>query len=201
VTTAPPPRGRIGPNALLRTIEALDAGEGVARTDAVLREAGLERYRAHPPTGLVDEREVATLLRCVRQAFSPDQAAAVAWDAGERTARYLLANRIPRFAQVLLRMLPAGLAARSLLAAIRGNTWTFAGSARIALRVRGRSVDVAFSGCPLCRAEPDGAPACAYYAGTFVGLLRALVAPTVTASEVACEADGSEACRFMFRWD
>jgi hypothetical protein len=55
-------------------------------------------------------------------------AAEVARSAGRRTADYLLAHRIPKPVQALLKALPARLAARVLLSAIARHAWTFAGS-------------------------------------------------------------------------
>jgi divinyl protochlorophyllide a 8-vinyl-reductase len=61
----------------------------------------------------------------LRADLGPAMAAEVARDAGLRTADYLLANRIPKPVQVLLKHLPAPLAARVLLSAIRRHAWTF----------------------------------------------------------------------------
>ncbi len=40
-------------------------------------------------------------------------------------------------------------------------------------------------------------PVCAFYAGTFEQLLRALVWPQATVREVECEATGGRFCRFV----
>jgi divinyl protochlorophyllide a 8-vinyl-reductase len=59
----------------------------------------------------------------------PDAASILA-EAGQGTADYILAHRIPGPAKWLIRALPATLGARLLTAAIARHAWTFAGSGR-----------------------------------------------------------------------
>ncbi len=100
----------------------------------------------------------------------------------------------------MLRMLPAPLACRALLAAIRRHAWTFAGSGTF-VAVAGRPTRLAITGNPLCHDEPrSDTPHCAYYAATFERLFRVLVHPRSTVIEVACEARGEDACRFEIAW-
>ena len=160
-----------------------------------MQAAGLERYALDEPRAMVPESDVSRLYRTLRERFGEEAAAELGRDAGLRTARYLLAHRIPRFVQGALRLLPARPAASALLAAIARNTWTFAGSGRVTLRA-GRPVRIAVEACPLCRDEALARPACEYYAGTFEGLFRALVADDARAAEAACAAMGAGACRF-----
>src|SRR5215217_5786176 len=121
------PGGRIGPNAITRMAEALDAALPAEAVDALFAEAGLTAHRRAPPSGMVAEREVAALHRVLRARLDGAQYAAAAREAGLRTGDYLLANGIPRPVQGLLRVLPAPLAARVLLGAIRRHAWTFVG--------------------------------------------------------------------------
>jgi divinyl protochlorophyllide a 8-vinyl-reductase len=148
---------------------------------------------------MVDEREVAALHRALREAFDTEHARRLSRSAGERTGAYLLAHRIPRPVQVLLRRLPAALAARVLLSAIRRHAWTFAGSGRFSAR-SGRPLRLAIAGNPMCRGVLSAAPACEYYAATFERLFRELVHPRARVVEAACEAMGAPACRFEVRW-
>ena len=147
---------------------------------------------------MVDEREVLRLHRTVRRELDREHARAVLRDAGKRTGDYLLAHRIPRPVQRLLRLLPAGLAARVLLGAIRRNAWTFVGSGRFEATT-GRLVTLTIQGNPLCHGEVDGETICHYYAATFERLFRSLVHPGARVIEIECEAQGASACRFEIR--
>jgi divinyl protochlorophyllide a 8-vinyl-reductase len=187
--------GRIGPNAITRVAEALgpDAARGVFRAAAI--EARLDA----PPDRMVPEGEVIALHRALRTMQGEREAAAITRDAGRLTARYLLANRIPRPMQWLLRHLPAHAAARVLLGAVGRHAWTFAGSGCFRV-LPGRPLRIEIAGGPIARAGPAAEPVCAYYAATFETLFRALVNPRTQVEEVACEATGAAACVFELRW-
>ncbi|MDO9707474.1 bacteriochlorophyll 4-vinyl reductase [Paracraurococcus lichenis] len=193
------PGGRIGPNAIIQAAAALDAALSVAEVDALFAEAGLARYRRAPPDGMVEEREVTALHRVLRARLPEDRLAALVREAGWRTGDYLLAHRIPRPVQWVLKRLPAPLAARLLLSAIRRHAWTFVGSGRFEARP-GRPLRLAIAGCPLCRGAQVARPACDYYAASFERLFAALVHPRARVTEVACEAMGDAACLFAVEW-
>jgi divinyl protochlorophyllide a 8-vinyl-reductase len=195
----PHPAGRIGPNAITRVAEVLPAHVGSERTAALFGRAGLAHYLRQPPEAMVDEAEVRRLHGALREQLGAAEAAAVARAAGTRTADYLLARRIPKPVQVLLKALPAPMAARVLLAAIGRNAWTFVGSGRFQARA-GDPVVLTVQGNPLCRGLASDAPACDFYAATFLRLFRVLVHPRSQVREVACEACGDAECRFEIRW-
>ncbi len=190
---------RIGPNAVIRVAEALRERDGDAILSRVFADAGLERYLASPPEAMVDEREVTRLHAALRAALGEGAARAVLRDAGLRTGDYLLAHRIPRPVQAVLKRLPARLASRVLLGAIGKHAWTFAGSGHFDADA-GKPMRFAIAGCPLCRDAHASAPICDYYAGTFERLYRTLVHPQARASETHCEARGDDACRFEVVW-
>lgn len=196
--------GRIGPNAIIRLGEALQAHSGEARTAAVFAAAGLATYLSAAPSDMVDEREVIALHTAMRAALAPGDAAQVSAHAGRLTADYLLANRIPRFVQSLLIFLPATLAARVLVRAIGRHAWTFAGSGEFAATFArgGDAAPLRFSirHCPVCRGARAAGPLCDYYAATFEHLFRALVRPASRVTEATCEASGGDACAFDVRW-
>lgn len=194
-----PPEARIGPNALTRTLEAVIALEGQQGAARVFGAAGLSRYLEQPPTGMVPEGDVTALYRAVRDQLGEDRARSVGWIAGRRTADYLLAHRIPRAAQRVLRLLPAPLSARVLCAVIARHAWTFAGSGRMACR-HGHGVRIVIESCPLCRATIADAPVCDYFAGTFERLFGALVQAEARARETACAATGAPSCTFVVTW-
>ncbi len=200
--------GRIGPNAITRVAETLPAFVGTNATWALFERAGLVNYLREPPDRMVDETEVTRLHGVLRASLGSTVAGRVAHGAGLRTAEYLLAHRIPKPVQALLKRLPAPLAARVLLSAIRRHAWTFAGSGVFTARAcggvftaaAGRPVVLAIRGNPLCKGMTAGEPACDFYAATFERLFRVLVHANAKVVEVACEACGAAECRFEVRW-
>lgn len=196
------PVARIGPNAILQVAGALRALHGDAETAAVFAAAGLETHLEHPPEAMVDERDVIALHAALRGRLAPRDLERVVREAGRATGDYLLANRIPRAAQVLLKGLPAGLASRVLLTAIGRHSWTFAGSGWFDAQPArgGRPLTVSISDCPMCRGVSAAVPVCDYYAATFERLFRELVHRDVAVAETACCARGEPACVFTITW-
>ena len=187
--------GRIGPNAVIRLAEALDALESRAVTVRLFNAAGFGAHAVTPPDTMVLEGEVAALHRQLRSELGPKRAESVSWIAGARTADYLLANRIPGPVQRLLKLLPRRLAAFILLKAIGAHAWTFAGTGRFGWSLR-RPITLHFENCALCRGEHQAAPCCGYYAATFERLFRELIDADTTVTETECIATGGRACRF-----
>ena len=199
-----PPAGRIGPNAITRLAEALPRRVGASTTREVFARAGLVHHLLEPPQHMVDETEVRRLHGALRDTLGETAALQLAREAGTLTARYLLAHRIPRPVQALLRVLPAPLAARLLLRAIAGHAWTFAGSGRFSHAVapaRQCQATLRLQNNPLCRELQSAHPACAFYAATFERLFRVLVDPDTVVTERTCAARGEPACVFEARWD
>jgi divinyl protochlorophyllide a 8-vinyl-reductase len=191
--------GRIGPNAIVRVAEALEARLGAQVARSLFESAGLLRHWTHPPVDMVNEADVACLQAALRAALGADLARVIARDAGRRTGDYLLAHRIPRPAQLLLELLPPPLAARALARAIARHAWTFAGSGTFAF-APGRPFRLSITGCPLCRDIRAEGPACDYYAATFERIFRALASPRARVTETACQAAGAAACEFAVAW-
>lgn len=192
------PAARIGPNAIIRMAEALRGEVGAAETERLFGKAGLAHYLAEPPREMVDEHEVIVLHRLVRDGLGDERAARLSREAGRLTGDYLLANRIPKPAQVVLRLLPRPLATRALLAAIGRNAWTFVGSGAFSAQTS-PAVRITIANCPICRGARAGAPLCDYYAGTFERLFRALVNRDARVTQTACSAAGDPACVFEIR--
>ena len=191
--------GRIGPNAVIRLAEAVDALESRAVTKRLLIAANLAPYADALPEAMVPEEEVTVLHRRLRSDLGASRAASASWIAGLRTADYLLAHRIPKPVQRLLRLLPARLAAFILLKAIGAHAWTFAGTSRFSWKM-GRPVILTFEDCPLCRWDHSATPCCGYYSATFERLFRELIASGTTVTETECIATGGKACRFEIRY-
>jgi divinyl protochlorophyllide a 8-vinyl-reductase len=180
--------GRIGPNAVIQLGHALIAIAGERRASEVFREAGHLPLLAAPPEEMVDERLPAALFAALWRALPDEIAARVADDAGRRTADYVMGNRIPRPAQLVLCHLPGRLGARMLLDAVRRNAWTFAGSGVCAVPVPGRVIEI--SGNPLVM------PGCVWHRAVFTRLFRAMVSPHARVRHAACCGEGAPACRF-----
>ena len=183
---------RIGPNAVLQHLPVLDAMIGVRLRDALLHRAGV----AEPPpdAGMLPEDEVARLHNAVRL-FLPDRAASIQRAAGLATGDYILAHRIPPFAQRIIRALPAWAGARVLAAAIAKHSWTFAGSGvfRIASHT---PLTFEIRGNPLAVGAAEGA-VCDWHVAVFERLFSTLVWPDVRVVELSCSATGAAACVFQ----
>jgi divinyl protochlorophyllide a 8-vinyl-reductase len=201
VATAGLVRAVVGPNAVTRVAEALDAAHGRPVTAAVFRAAGLTRHLLTPPGEMVDEFDVSALHLALHEVLGEAGAEAIATVAGRLTGDYLLANRIPRTAQKLLRWLPMPLAAGLLARAIARHAWTFTGSGRFAWHRHGpRSLHLVVDGSPVCRMVRTDAPACHYFAATFERVFCGALGRPVAVREIRCAATGDGACEFALTW-
>lgn len=182
---------RIGPNAILQLLPVIRATYGAGADEALMARAGVHLI----PDGshMIPEGHAARLHRQMRQ-DDPDRAPLLAAQAGRGTADYILANRIPAFAQWLLKHMPAALAARQLSRAINAHAWTFAGSGRFTVidPWTFRIVDN-----PLIRGEHSRHCLCHWHAAVFERLYQVLVARDCECREITCGARaGDTACTF-----
>lgn len=192
--------GRIGPNAIIQTVTALRERKGVAEADRLLAEWGLGQLVSALPTDMVEEGEVTTLVARVIGGLGREEGLAVMERSGELTAQYLLANRIPGIARLLLPWLPDRLALKALFRAIEGHSWTFAGTGTFSTDLTVPSFSIRH--CPVCRElQGGGHPMCGYYRATFERLIRRLVHPRAVVEEEKCEANGGDCCLFRVRLD
>lgn len=158
---------------------------------ALLAQAGL--YRLPAGDAMIPEGEAARLHRHLRR-VSPRLSVSLAEEAGRRTADYILEHRIPRAAQVALRVMPAPLAARALSRAIAAHAWTFAGTGRFEA-VTPWSFEIEQN--PLIAGETSTAPLCHWHAAVFARLYQVLVHQGTSCLEVECAAQpGRDRCRF-----
>jgi divinyl protochlorophyllide a 8-vinyl-reductase len=187
----------IGPNAIIQMVEALRTVWGPEATRALLDSVGIAVYADAPPQRMLPQMQVAALHMRLHGQVDDRAYQSITRDAGLRTADYLLAHRIPRAAQWLLRRLPQAVAARLLCRAIARHAWTFAGSGAfsytwtpgLVFRVRGN---------PLCSGIGSQVPVCHYYAATFERIFRVIVNDNWRVQELECEASGADACVFTF---
>ena len=189
----PGTHGRIGPNALTQLLPLLEKAGGAELRDELLAEAGV--FDLPDMTGLIDEEPVARLHQAMRAGI-PDLAPSLAWEAGVRTADYIIANRIPGPVRVLLKALPGWAAAPLLIRAIERNAWTFAGSGRFEVEARRPAVFLIHDN-PVVRGEQSDTPLCRWHSGVFERLFRVLVDDRCRAEETECCACGANACRFV----
>lgn len=191
---------QIGPNAIIQTVGALEEAWGRAEAQAFLQRIGRDDLVEHLPATMVDEQEFVALIGALRAELGVSAAGQILARSGERTADYLLANRIPAPARRILPLLPPSLGLRILLRAIAAHAWTFAGTGRFSYRVAGGRATVCLANCPECRGNAAADPICRYYEACFRRLLRTLITPRLVVSETACMASGAEACRFAIVW-
>jgi divinyl protochlorophyllide a 8-vinyl-reductase len=181
--------GRIGPNAVLQLSAALLAHEGELVRARIFRRASLTHHLNIPPSGMVDEAEVAALFAALAAELPAETALSRAGMAGAATARYLMAHRIPPLMRRLLPEIPSAFAAILLTQAIQRHGWTFLGSGALAV-TRGRPLCIRIT---LAAALLPVAPLIGeFYRACFEGLFRALVSPDThadprTAPEGHCE--------------
>ena len=181
----------IGPNAILQMLPVLEETGGPALVDRIVAAAGL--FNLPDGSSMIPEGEAGALHQALRR-VCPSQAPDLAAQAGERTARYILAHRIPKPAQHILKALPAPLAARSLARAIGKHAWTFAGSGRFEVETPWR---FKIHANPIVRGEASQHPLCHWHSAVFAKLYQSLVAPDCTCRETSCCAQpGQTACTF-----
>lgn len=195
-----PTGSRIGPNAITRLAEAVTALHGAQSSVELFAAADLARHLEDLPTEMVDERDVIALHRVGRQRYGLEDFADIARLAGELTGDYILANRIPRPVQRLLRPLPAVLAAPVLVRAISAHAWTFVGSGRFRYERRRGGLRLTIEDSPLARGESTDRPVCDYYSATFECIFKALVSPKTRVVESCCAATGAPHCQFDVRF-
>jgi divinyl protochlorophyllide a 8-vinyl-reductase len=192
IIETPRPRCVVGPNAVIQLGEALDGRGKGDQAALIFGKAGcaalLERY----PDSMINERVPARLFEAACEILGTEEAGAVLSDAGRRTGQYILANRIPWFARLLLPSLPRAWALRMLLNAISKHAWTFAGSGAFSYTY-GKQCSIRITNNPL--AAPIG---CIWHAAVFEFLFSTLLNEPVHILELSCCKRGSNTCEFGF---
>ena len=186
----------IGPNAIIQVAKVLSERLGAQRADTLVREAtgySLDTLPEH----MVPEEEPLALTTHVMRRLGEAPSTVILHEAGVRTGDYLLAHRIPRVAQWLIRLLPKRAGLSLLLQSMMAHAWTFAGSGTFTVRRVGKEIELAFHACAMCRGLASDGPVCDFYAGTFERLVTTLVSRTARVREVECHAHGGHCCRFL----
>jgi len=166
----------VGPNAAIQLAIALrSAGLNYIARD-VFAKVGAQEWLERPPTAMVDEMRVARIHQGIREKLSREDAGAILAAAGQLTADYLLANRIPKAFRRLLSYLPRSVAERLFLSALRRHAWTFVGSGKFIARM-GAPTILEIKGNPFCEGEKRTAPVCDWHAAVFQRMFASLSRP------------------------
>lgn len=189
------PAPRIGPNAAIQLGLALADAFGPAAARHLFSTAGLAAWFDRPPQAMIAEADAARLHAAVWASLAPADAMATLAEAGRRTGAYILAHRIPRAAQWVLKALPAPVALHLLARAIAAHAWTFAGSGLFQAEKR----QFCIRANPLAPRMPGAG--CVWHAAVFETLLRSLVSRRATVAETACCSRGDPACVFVISLD
>ncbi len=174
---------RIGPNAIIQTVEALKELYGVPYTLEVLQRGQQAHWIDNLPTTMVEERVFLTLAEALVGQIGSDEARRVLWRCGERTAQYLLANRIPGPFQQLVKMIPRQAGFTLLLFAISKSAWTFVGSGTFHFVGGAQPVILIANPARECIVLPE---VCGFYGGTFEGILRSLLGEQTRVVPASC---------------
>jgi len=190
-TEAAAPRhagGKIGPNAVIQLAETVKARFGWDTAAALFSAAGVGEMLDRPPKDMTDERIPAALYDHLWETF-PDSAPTLAAEAGQRTADYVMGNRIPRPVQWLLKVLPRPLGARLLLWAIKKNAWTFVGSGHCAVAYGDPCIITV-------RNNPLKMPDCAWHCAVFERMFTTMIAAGTKVRHSHGTIEGFPVCRF-----
>lgn len=181
---------RVGPNAITQVAAAIEARCGSAMADAVFATGRALSYRLNPPREMIPQDVAIAVHKALYTVMRPHEAQSLAFEAGLRTADYLLRHRIPRFAQFLLKRAPKRWAARQLIRAIGAHAWTFTGSGAFSAHCDKDRIIIDIAHNPLAT-NP-----CDWHRGVFERLFRTLISTNACVTETACCATGADSCRF-----
>ena len=185
---------RIGPNALIQSVNALREQYNEARIRTILCQCGQEDLLVTSPTTMVAEQAFADLVVALADQLGIEPAQQILWRAGQLTAGYLLQHRIPRPFQWLLRPLPHRLALQLLLLAVGKHAWTFVGSGQFSYIV-GKTPELTVLTCLY-----PGEAVCGFYGGTFDHLIHMLIAAQAQTRVTTSLATGQTKCVYAIRF-
>ncbi|MEI7772852.1 MAG: bacteriochlorophyll 4-vinyl reductase [Chloroflexales bacterium] len=186
---------RIGPNAIIQTIASLREVYGPDELRALLA-GDAEGYLSHLPHEMIPEAEFHVLVELLTARLGAERAGEILHRAGERTADYVRANRIPAPIRTVLGLLPAPLSLRLLLPAISKHAWTFVGSGVFSFSI-GRTPSVSIGRSVSQDTSGIASVLCRYYYGAFTQMLRRVVNSRISLREVACQARSGSACVYQ----
>ncbi|NTU53681.1 MAG: bacteriochlorophyll 4-vinyl reductase [Chlorobiaceae bacterium] len=181
---------RIGPNSIIQTVGALESAYGKQETEKLLKKSGQGYLINNLPSDMVEESKFHSLVTALQKEIGEQATAGILRESGERTAKYLLRVRIPGMFQILVKLLPTGLAFKVFLYAISKNAWTFAGSGEFGYGSKPShniTVKVTFPSQPVVGN---------FYLGTFSALLRELINPKAAIGADIRKENGAIRCNY-----
>jgi divinyl protochlorophyllide a 8-vinyl-reductase len=185
---------KIGPNAIIQPVAALRERYGEPEANAILERGGQAHLCTQLPEHMVEEGEFHTLARALLAELGPEPTHSLLYEAGERTASYLLQHRIPRPFQALVKRLPRSPGLRLLMWGIGQHAWTFVGSGQFRFVVQKTPtihLKVSYPSVPVVAS---------FYGGTFTHLIQVLIDPQATVQMSASDAAGTLDCRYKLVW-
>lgn len=185
-------KAAIGPNALTQLFDPIRAHCGEEALSNLLHSAGITTLPNM--LGLIDEVPVIRFHTHLHHELA-DKAKMIERQAGIGTAEYILANRIPKFAQFILKALPAKQSATILTKAISKNAWTFTGSGDFKIINKNPLVFEIYNN-PLVRDIVSDEPLCVWHEAVFETLFQRLVSQHACVRETSCCAMGDTSCQF-----
>ncbi len=196
VATADLPRqqrrkGFVGSQAVLPLINTISRKLGADAARRLMNEA---RMHALPDPGEpVRERQAAILHQSLRRDY-PEVAEAIQREAARDAVEWLIQNRIPVQARLLLSNMPWSMAVWMLGRNAVQNAWTFGGSGKFtALSTH----EFQLIGNPLIKGETSASPICAWHEELFQQTFRRMAHSRLKCVETSCMAAGAIACRFQ----
>ncbi len=190
--------GKIGPNSIIQTFQALQEFYGQKKTREILEQGGQGHILSYLPSEMIDEQEFIALAKMLFSQLGVDEAIPLMRRSGNLTGKYVLANRIPKPVQRLIKLFPRPIRLKILLTAIGKSSWTFAGSGTYSFITRPRPL-ITINNSIIRQAVQADKPVCSYYRGAFETLIWALVSPKAVVEEVECLAGGDSRCRFVIK--
>jgi divinyl protochlorophyllide a 8-vinyl-reductase len=180
----------MGPNAIIQTVHALNSFYGESQTSALLERGGHAHLLDNLPTEMINEAEFHALVQMLVAQAGAMQAAQILYDAGQRTAAYLLTHRIPGFFQRLVSILPRRAGLSLLLWAIGRNAWTFVGSGTFRFAMGHHpAIHIRVN-------YPSVSPVASVYGGTFAHLTQTLIDRHITIQTTTTYAAGGIDCTY-----
>jgi divinyl protochlorophyllide a 8-vinyl-reductase len=187
---APRRKGMMGSQTVLPLVAAVERRLGPAAVAHLLDEARFSRLPE--PGEPVRERQAAVLHQALRRTW-PDEAEAIQREAARDAVEWIMANRMPARARLLLTKMPYPLAVWMLGRHAVQNAWTFGGSGRFS--ILGTNA-FQLTDNPLIRGEQSNSPICVWHAELFQHTFRRMAHARLRCVETSCMAAGADACRF-----
>ncbi|MCD1627139.1 MAG: bacteriochlorophyll 4-vinyl reductase [Paracoccaceae bacterium] len=192
---APRRKGMMGSQTVLPLVAAIERRLGQDTAARLLDEA---RFTQLPKPGEpVRERQVAVLHQSLRREY-PDLAEAIQREAARDAVDWLMQNRIPARARLLLSGMPWGMAVWMLGRNAAQNSWTFSGSGKFSLL---STSEFQMIDNPLIRGERSNGPVCAWHEELLQHTFRRMAHSRLSCVETSCMATGADACRFRLSMD